>query len=205
MEEERNSDHILNESAEAEKRDRECAPDSKKYDAHRFRQIVAQPICLWGNQASRLVIWQPGSPPAPQSNACALALNSLFYRRKCARTIAGSTQRSNRVRKSRRFFIRLVSFLETIRSAPSTVCTMRTVSLFCISAFLITSSTVALRVIKICAFHSYESLRPGSPRCRSGWRWPSSTASTAEQRLPNERGEEEYSVLIFLGGILCRF
>jgi hypothetical protein len=29
-----------------------------------------------------LVIWQPGSPPAPQSNACALALNSLFLSEK---------------------------------------------------------------------------------------------------------------------------
>ena len=149
-----------------------------------------------------LAAWKPAGSTV---KCMCFGIEFAFYRRKCARTIAGSTQRSNRVRKSRRFFIRLVSFLETIRSAPSTVCTMRTVSLFCISAFLITSSTVALRVIKICAFHSYESLRPGSPRCRSGWRWPSSTASTAEQRLPNERGEEEYSVLIFLGGILCRF
>ncbi len=66
-----------------------------------------------------------------------------------------------------------VPFLETIRSASSTVCTMRTVSLFCMSAFLITSSTAALRrVIKICASHSYESLRPSPPCCRFGWRCP---------------------------------
>jgi hypothetical protein len=41
--EERNSDRILNESAEAEKRDGECAPDSMKCGAHRFGEIVAQP------------------------------------------------------------------------------------------------------------------------------------------------------------------
>ena len=41
--EERNSNRILNQSAEAEKRDGERAPDSKKCGAHRFGQIVAQP------------------------------------------------------------------------------------------------------------------------------------------------------------------
>jgi hypothetical protein len=43
LSEERNSDLILDESAEAEKRDSECAPDSKKCGGHRFGQIVAQP------------------------------------------------------------------------------------------------------------------------------------------------------------------
>jgi hypothetical protein len=41
--EEQNSDRILNESAETEKRDGKCAPDSKKCGAHRFGEIVAQP------------------------------------------------------------------------------------------------------------------------------------------------------------------